>query len=647
MENTNNDRNEINDESRRKSVSDTADSENINNNENVIMIDSDEDEDTRIRDENRRVRLFNDGRVGRPRDVFNRFVNASGTNRLMNQQDGDHNRNGGHGEDNDDIEIISAVDRPERIEGPIYPNSEYIDLDQEERNANSRLNPTNTVTQTDGTSAGGEENDGVTIVGERTTLPTVILNLPGGEQLRVDATARDAPMRSSFEWAEGLPESRSRLLRRSGRNLRRRGRTLFEPISSSNGANDETNDGSSLVPIAVRAARRRMENNIRNIQRGGQRPRVDYNDTSVDSPAMTQVRREISSYPSEIQHAFTEAQTAGEFQSIIENVSPDTWNRHGPSLTELYVRYRTTPTGINAWASDRVRAENNARANRLRQQVEARSNNTAMFGGSNPYEVGRNNLWGGTAEMLRRAGIFDDEEDDDYQPTRFFATLGDRLEAERREEERTQQIINMIQAREENERDKRVKLFMEGTKAQEKKYHDTADNLPDGYSSNFDTIPKTKVSVVKDGKQETLVLEDNASEQEGIVEIPSCTLCGIELGIGIPDSFNGLNEKDKGVSFEYLVEEYGFSCPYQSLLRPTQLDRDLSRRTYVASCGHTFCGRCYVRIENAKTKSKMTKKKLATLYGSSNPNNYGPRVCPADGCKARLRTKGKMREMYL
>lgn len=635
------DHNEYNDEVR-KSGSEISDSERINNNENIITIESDNEEDSRIRDENRRIRLFGDGRVGRPRDILNRFVNASGTNRSMEQQGVNQTGNTGNDED-DDIEIISAVDRPERIHGPIDPDSEYIDLDEEERNMNTELDPIMIATQPDGASP-QEDADGVMIVGERTTLPTVILNLPGGEQLRVDATARDAPMRSSFEWAEGLPESRNRLLRRSGRNLRRRGRTLFEPISSTNATDDEQ----SLIPIAVRAARRRMENNIRNIQRNGRRPRVDYSDTSTDSPQMTQIRREISSYPPDVRSAFDHAETLGEFQSIIQNVAPVTWGECGDDLSQLYVRYRSTHTSMNTWSMNRVQSVNNARPSPLRQQVQVRSNNTAMFGGTNSYEVGRNNVWGGSpAEMLRRAGLFDDEDDEDYRPRGYYMTERDRLEAERREEERTQNIINMIQAREENERDKRVKLFMEGTKAQEKQYHDKANQLPDGYSSNFDTIPKVKVKVVKNGKEETLILEDNTSEQDGIIEVPSCTLCGIELGVGIPDSFEGLNIKDKGVSFEYLVEEYGFTCPYQSLLKPTQLDRDLSRRTYVAACGHTYCGRCYVRIENAKSKSKMTKKKLATLYGSSNPNNYGPRVCPADGCTSKLRTRGKMREMYL
>lgn len=635
------------DDEGRKSGSEMSDSERANNDHNiedVITIESDNEEDARIREENRQIRLIPDGRVGRPRDVLNRFVNSSGTNRPMEEREINQGHNTNNNNDNDDdIEIISAIDRPERINGPIDPNSDYIDLDEEERNPNTGLNPMTIATQPDGATP-QEVADGVTIVGERTTLPSVILNLPGGEQLRLDATARDAPMRSSFEWAEGLPEQRSRLLRRSGRNLRRRGRTLFEPISPA----VPSTDLSSYLPVAVRSARRRLENNIRNIQRNVQRPRADYSDTSSDSPEMTQIRREISSYPPDVRSAFDHAETIGEFRSIIQNVAPVTWDECGDDLSQLYVRYRSSHNSMNRWSMDRVQSINNSRPSPLRQQVEARSNNTAMTGGTNPYEVGRNNVWGGSpAEMLRRAGLLDDEDDEDYRPRGFYMTEADRLEAERREEERTQNIINMIQAREENERDKRVKLFMEGTKAQEKQYHDKADKLPDGFSSNFDTIPKVKVNVVKNGKQETLILEDNSSEQEGIIEVPSCTLCGSELGIGIPDSFEGLNQKDKGVSFEYLVEEYGFSCPYQSLLKPTQLDRDLSRRTYVAACGHTYCGRCYVRIENAKSKRKMTKKKLATLYGSSNPNNYGPTTCPAEGCTSRLRTKGKMREMYL
>lgn len=45
-------------------------------------------------------------------------------------------------------------------------------------------------------------------------------------------------------------------------------------------------------------------------------------------------------------------------------------------------------------------------------------------------------------------------------------------------------------------------------------------------------------------------------------------------------------------------------------------------------------------------KSKMPKKKLAQLKGSAHPDNYGPKLCPADSCKKLIRSRGRLKEVY-
>lgn len=666
----------------------------------VITIDSDDEEDTRIRNENRLERLIPDGRIGRPRDMMNRFVNTNGSNRAIEDQedfginldnDEDSHNNTRTNNHNDDLEIISAIDRPHYDDGPIYPESEYIDLDNEEQtvvtparsiqrpvmivdHASSTNNNPNNDNNNDNDEGGNGDDDGIAIVEERTTRPTVLLNLPGGEQLRIDATNRDAPMRSSFEWAVQLPESRHRLLRRSGRRVGNMIRNLFEPEDSDDNYNNSNNEDANerevrtRLPAGVMAVRRRQIATMREIERRRRERLQNGTNSSVEgvssgNPLLDQIRHDIQTYPPDVRSAFDHAQSLHEFRLILQRVAPVTLEECGSTLTNLYTEYRSHV--MENWATSRVQAATEeARRNR-----ERHPNGGSRRGGrsrnSRGVLNGRRQQWNrfrsdGTTsdndddydgyaiwrreqdEMLRAHGFYTTDDDEEEQDSRF----GFGPDAERREQERTQNIINMIQAREERERDSRVKTFMQKTKQTENKFKDTASKLPEGYSSNFDSTPKMKMTIVKKGNVESVVVDDDMT-LDTEMDVPSCTLCGIELGVGIPDSFQGLFAEDQGVSFEYLVEEYGYSCPYQSLLKPTQLDRDLSRRTYVAGCGHTYCGRCYVRIENAKSKSKLSKKKLAALKGSSHPDNYGPRNCPAKDCGGFIRARGKMREMYL
>lgn len=210
------------------------------------------------------------------------------------------------------------------------------------------------------------------------------------------------------------------------------------------------------------------------------------------------------------------------------------------------------------------------------------------------------------------------------------------------EQQSTQNIINIIQQREEREKDVKIKELTNKNKVLEEKIIHESKYLPEGYNSNFNPDIEKAIELDNDNDNE----QDENNVDSSFQEIPICNLCGVELGAGIPNEFIGISIDDKKILFDNLVIKYNSPCPYQSLSKPSQLDRDLSKRTFISKCGHVFCGRCFTRIGNAKGNKKLSKKKLLELKGPSNPNNYGPRFCPAKDCDAIIRAKGKLKEIY-
>lgn len=646
-------------------------SANMQPDNDIILIESDDDQDRLTVDENRPVRLIQDRRVGRPRDSLNRFVNQNGTNRAILRRleinNGENtNTSNDNSDDDDGVEIVSTRDTQRNNDGPIYPETEYIDLEDDNIN-----NDNNTRSRVLSLNHGGQhtdhnEDDGLMIMEERTTHPTVTLTLPGGEHLQIDATTTDRPIRSSFEWQEELPETRRRLLRRSGRSLQRAARSIFYDEEDSDNDNNENPNGGtrSRLPRNIRRLHQQQEARIGDIERRRRQQNQDQSNLDSRNPVLEQIRRRIQTYPPDVRSSFDHAQSLHEFRSILQNIAPVTLQECGDELTSLFTQYRSHL--MENWAAQRVQtARDDSRRTRLQQRPppghNIRRRLRDRYNGMTPEErlIGlirprRNrseDRLNDSDEEFREGfisvvnmmnGNFDYDDLNEYD---YDYDYVERNQPER-ENERTQNIINMIQEREERERDARVKNFMLKTKTMQENFHEKAKNLPDGYSANFDIIPKMKLNIVKNGEEERVIVDDDDTWQYQI-DVPTCALCGVELGVGIPDDFLGISKDDRGLSFEYLVDKYQYHCPFQSLLKPTQLDRDLSKRTYIANCGHTFCGRCYVRIENAKARIKMSKKKLAELKGSSNPDNYGPKKCPAADCKGILRAKGKMREMYL
>lgn len=586
-----------------------------------IVIESDQEEDERILQEARPIRLVPDGRLNRPRDGLNRFLNSQGTNVATARDEAT-----GNGGSDDEVAIVREISRNEDFEAPIGSDTEYVDLVRDDVSRESVVIDNNNTDTSYNNSA--PEDDGIVIVQERTTAPRVTLNLPGGETLEIDASPTDRPYRRSFEWQED--RTRPQMLRRSAR---RASRLLFH---QSDDEEREAGEGSSHLPPNVVRLRRQEQHRLRQAEMARRRDQRQWNNSDAN-PVLLQLRERIESFPPGVRSAFDHAQSLHEFRSILQSVAPLTLQECDNELVPLFTEYRSRM--VQNWAVNRVHL-NQEEARRLHEENFERQRRLRHNRRHFRIHMG---VGGGFGESLANYILMNANGNNvgTGDASWFYNGYYGGMD----EEESTQNIVNMIQEREEREHDCRTKKFMEKTHSQQQSFVQRAIDLPDGYSASFDTAPKVKLDIVRDGKQETVVVQDD-SVCDKWLEVPACTLCGVELGVGIPDEFGGISKLDRGVSFECLVYKYQFHCPYQTLARPSQLDRDLSRRTFVAPCGHTYCGRCFARIDNARGKSRMAKKKLAQLKGSAHPDNYGPKICPASGCKSAIRTRGKMREAF-
>lgn len=616
----------------------------------VIVIESDAEEDNRTLQETQPIRLIPDRRLDRPRDSMNRFLNADGTNvaaQRVSQNElisEDHLR----GED-DEIAIVGEVSRPVEYDGPIDPGAEFVDLDEEPEfsteiapssthpytiliNGENHEQPSNSNNNTAvELNSNGDEDDGLIIVQERTTAPRVTLNLPGGETLEINASPTDRPVRRSFEWQENMRQPRRQMLRRSARRV---GQLLFHP---------DGNEGDDSTPVRLPANVTRFRQQEQHRLRQSEMRRRHQEQHNVDlgrnDPALTELRRRIDTFPPNVRSAFEHSASLHEFRSILETIAPITLQECDGELVPLFTEYRSRM--VQSWAAGRVQS-NQEEEQRIRDEIPERQRRLRERRRHLRVHMG---VGGGFGESLANYILMNANGAFGNNETPAGWTYNDEYYGEYNEEERTQSIVNMIQEREEREHDFRTKNYMEKSKSQQEAFVKRSLQLPDGYSASFDTQPKIKLDIVKNGKQESVIVEDDSLSSKW-EDVPACCLCGVELGVGIPDDFAGIDKQDRSVSFECLVFKYQFHCPYQSLARPSQLDRDLSKRTFVASCGHSFCGRCFARIDNARSKSRIAKKKLAHFKGSSHPDNYGPKTCPAEGCKTSLRSKGKMREAF-
>ena len=114
-----------------------------------------------------------------------------------------------------------------------------------------------------------------------------------------------------------------------------------------------------------------------------------------------------------------------------------------------------------------------------------------------------------------------------------------------------------------------------------------------------------------------------------------CELCAIVLGEGAPDDFKSDPIYDE--NFSMYVKQYKAQAPWFCVHPFTQVDIDLSKRVFVAKCGHTFCGRCVKNIGNRP--SRVAKKGNTNVLSVKNPDAYQPRVCPATECGKKFTAK--------
>lgn len=442
----------------------------------------------------------------------------------------------------------------------------------------------------------------------------------------------------------------------------------FQPITAANSqvvaANGPSvrNSNATDVPMSVRrlrqqlATQRRMQvMQQRRAQQMLQRA-SGHADLEVNTE-LTDVREKIAKYPLAIKKAFDDCETLFTFQQTVNRTMPTGATEAIKNLKNLFIRYRSirgnsrleqytqaVETTSSAVVASRV-SEPHYRRGHHRNGYEEES--ATREAGRDYMRFRRNMGLGQSGNDAMRGPTGESHRGDDDTYRRAYLESGYFAPMLGNEEETTRSIIQMIERREAAERSALTNKFSESTEAQKNKIYGKAGNLPSGYTSSF----SSDILMNRDKMQNTNVSNGNTSSvvaevMEGYEKVPICVLCGVELGMGIPLDFEGKRSIDQ--SFEYMVEKYGVACPFQALTRPTDYDRECSKRCFVAKpCGHVFCGRCVLRVNHATRLSAGAKKSMSRFKGPSNPNNYGPNTCVGENCHVKLRKKGAFQEVFL
>lgn len=119
----------------------------------------------------------------------------------------------------------------------------------------------------------------------------------------------------------------------------------------------------------------------------------------------------------------------------------------------------------------------------------------------------------------------------------------------------------------------------------------------------------------------------------------TCELCGVQLGSGIPGDFSVSPKYD--ACLERYSRLYRVQAPWFCSRMILAADIDLSKRVFVAKCGHVYCGRCIKNIGNRPRNKRATKK--LTI---DNPGIFAPKRCPAPQCNVEFRGKRTFTELY-
>lgn len=119
----------------------------------------------------------------------------------------------------------------------------------------------------------------------------------------------------------------------------------------------------------------------------------------------------------------------------------------------------------------------------------------------------------------------------------------------------------------------------------------------------------------------------------------TCELCAVPLGTGIPEEFTPNPKYD--ANLERYSRLYRVQAPWFCSRQISPVDIDLSKRVFVAKCGHVYCGRCIKNIGN-RPRQKRASKQLTI----ENPGLSCPRRCPAPECNLEFRGKRTFTELY-
>ncbi|KAL6948947.1 hypothetical protein ACO0QE_001427 [Hanseniaspora vineae] len=441
----------------------------------------------------------------------------------------------------------------------------------------------------------------------------------------------------------------------------------FQPITAANsqvvttGGTSMRDSSAANAPMSVRrlrqqlATQRRMQlMQQRRAQQMLQRA-SGHADLEVNNE-LTDVREKIGRYPDATKKAFDECETLFTFQQTVNRTMPAGATEAIKNLRNLFMRYRSIRgnSRLQEYAQSAATLARSSEVQNRRAYRRSRheAGSATREAGRDYMRIRRNMGLGQSAAVAMHGHDHDDGDNSDNDgaaSTRSYLESGYFTPMFGNEEETTRSIIQMIERREAAERSALTTKFSESTESQKSRIYGKAEKLPPGYTSSF-----SSALLMDEGKQlnntTPHVNKDNKAcapqITEGYEKVPICVLCGVELGVGIPADFVGKRSIDQ--SFEYMVEKYGVACPYQTLTRPTDYDRECSKRCFIAKpCGHVFCGRCVLRVNHATRLSAGAKKSMSRFRGPSNPNNYGPNTCVGENCHVKLRKKGAFQEVFL
>lgn len=122
-----------------------------------------------------------------------------------------------------------------------------------------------------------------------------------------------------------------------------------------------------------------------------------------------------------------------------------------------------------------------------------------------------------------------------------------------------------------------------------------------------------------------------------------CELCGVVLGEGIPADFQPDPQYDDELQAH--AARCHVNAPWFCVRQCFDTDIQLSKRVFMAKCGHAFCGRCIKNIGNRPPGRRMKKQEQFSIL---NPHISAPRKCPAAGCGSTFnKAKRTFTELYL